>query len=171
MFFPNHSKNIMYIIPGRGKRSPSPFTALKKKLSCKNFFSKCHQIPGFLWFRLFLYQHPCLVVLWASYYTYYIIRNVNPLFWKVYLFSDKHIIINYCLKKGYIYNSLVLGSYNIYIYIYIYIIDLHVIEFCLKVTIATFFILSFKKFIQISRQKLFNPFYIFSKKNFLARKY
>ena len=120
MFFPNHSKNIMYIIPERGKRFPSPFTALKKKFSCKNFFSKFHQIPGFLWFRLFLYQHPCLVVLWASYYTYYIIRNVNPLFWKVYLFSEKHIIINYCLKKGYIYNSLVLGSYNIYIYIYIY---------------------------------------------------
>ena len=46
-----------------------------------------------------------LVVLWASYYTCNIIRDVNPWFWKcgwkVNLFCDNHVIITYRPKKRY----------------------------------------------------------------------
>ena len=39
------------------------------------------------------------VVLSASYYTSNIIREVNPSFWKVNLFSGNHVIITYLLKR------------------------------------------------------------------------
>ena len=39
-----------------------------------------------------------IVVLWACYHSCNIMREVNPWFWKINMFSDNHVIITYLLK-------------------------------------------------------------------------
>ena len=110
-------KNIIQKITGQGKGSPSPSTPWKIKLFSKDSSSKCDEIRSFLWVWAHLLKKSSMenfcsvpyactlsssivgLLLHLQFY-----QKCTPRFWKcgwkVNMFGQNHVIINYWLKKG-----------------------------------------------------------------------